>query len=164
MHIQPLTSEHYGEVAQIYADGQATGIATFETTVPTWEAFDAKFLTKGRLVGLDTDRVVAWCALTAVSKRSVYQGVAETTLYVAKDCRSKGYGRLLLDYLVEDSERNGFWTLQARIFPQNTASIKLHEKCGFRIVGVREKIGQRNGIWYDNVEMERRSKILFYNQ
>jgi len=162
MKVLPLLKKHYPEVAEIYSNGQATGIATFETTVPSWKIFDAKFLLEGRFVGIENDQVVAWCALTSVSKREVYKGVAETTIYVAKEAQHRGIGHQLLSHLVQASEEFGFWTLQARIFPQNIASIKLHENCGFRIVGYREKIGQRHGIWYDNIEMERRSRKVHF--
>ena len=107
-------------------------------------------------------KVVAWCTLSAVSKRKVYEGVAEDTIYVASAHAGKGIGKFLLDHLVAESEKAGFWTLQAGIFTQNKASIALHEKCGFRIIGTRKKIGQRNGKWYDNVLMERRSKKVNY--
>lgn len=163
MKIIPLISDHYPGVARIYEDGQATGIATFETSVPSWKAFNSKFLQQGRYVALIDEDMVAWCALSAVSKRQVYRGVAETTLYVDKNSRGKGIGTLLLNYLISESEKMGLWTLQARIFRQNKASIRLYEKCGFRKVGIREKIAQRNGIWYDNVEMERRSSKLYFH-
>ena len=162
MKIIPLIRNHYPDVARIYEDGQATGIATFETSVPNWSTFNSKFLQDGRYVALINDNVVAWCALTAVSKRQVYSGVAETTLYVNENARGKGYGTLLLKHLISESEKMGFWTLQAQIFKENMASIRLYQKCRFRIVGVREKIGQRNGIWHDNVLLERRSEKIHF--
>lgn len=160
MKIVPLQETHYPEVARIYEEGLATGIATFETQVPSWEEWDLKFLAPCRYVMLDNDEVVAWCALSAVSKREVYQGVAEDTIYVAASHQGKGIGRTLLTHLVKESEKEGFWTLQAGIFSENIPSIRLHEDCGFRILGTREKIAQRDGKWYDNVIMERRSKHI----
>lgn len=162
MEILPLRATHFPEVSRIYAEGLATGFATFETQVPDWETWNDKFLPSCRFVALDEGKVLAWCALSHVSKRHVYRGVAENTIYVSEAARGKGIGRTLLEHLVRESENAGFWTLQAGIFPQNEASIQLHRKCGFRIIGKREKIGQRGGIWYDNVLLERRSKKINY--
>lgn len=139
-------------------DGMSTGIATFETVVPSWEEWNDKFIQPCRFVGLVENQVVAWCALSMVSKRQVYKGVAEDTIYIAKEFQGKGFGRLLLKHLIVASEQVGFWTLQAGIFAENLSSIQLHKNCGFRVVGIREKIAQRDGIWYDNVLMERRKK------
>jgi arsenate reductase len=160
MKICPLQKEHYPEVSKIYADGLATGVASFETAVPSWEEWNAKFLKACRFVVLLENKVIAWCALSAISNREVYKGVAEDTVYVASNMKGKGIGKILLQHLVVDSEKLGFWTLQAGIFPQNKSSIAIHEQCGFRILGKREKIAQRDGKWYDNVIMERRSKHL----
>lgn len=162
VRIIPLQKEHFPRVAEIYEEGLATGIATFETEIPSWEIWQAKFLAEGRWVALYDGIVAAWCALSAVSTRYVYRGVAETTLYVGEKYRGKGIGKMLLLALISDSERLGFWTLLARIFPQNKPSIQLHEACGFTIVGKKEKIASRNGIWYDNLEFERRSKLVNY--
>ena len=162
MEIIPLTEKHYPQVARIYQQGLATGVATFETEVPSWEQWNEKFLQVCRYVMVEADEVVAWCALSATSKRVVYRGVAEDTIYVAAAHQGKGVGNQLLTYLVGQSEAAGFWTLQAGIFPQNKASIALHKQCGFRILGIREKVAQRNGVWQDNVIMERRSKIVNY--
>jgi arsenate reductase len=158
MKITPLLKKHFEQVAAIYADGIKTGIATFETEVPLWDDWNLKFLTACRYVVLEENKVIAWCALSAVSNRAVYQGVAESTIYVAQTHWGKGIGKMLLRHLTSKSETHGFWTLQARIFPDNTSSIELHKQCGYRIVGVREKIAKRDEKWYDNVLMERRIK------
>ena len=160
MQIIPLQKEHFPEVAQIYAEGIQTGIATFETEVPTWDQWDKKMLPQCRFALILDEEVAAWCSLSSVSKRAVYQGVAENTIYVAAKFQNQGLGKKLLSHLVTASEQAGFWTLQAGIFPQNTASISLHEQCGFRIIGIREKIAQRDGLWHNNVLMERRSNKL----
>ena len=157
--IQLLKKEHYPQVSKIYAQGLGTGIATFETEVPIWEEWDKKFLKKCRFIVLIGIEVVAWCALNKVSNRSVYRGVAEDTIYVAQQHRGKGIGKFLLKYLVSESEKEGFWSLQAAIFPQNEASIHLHLDCGFRTVGTREQIAQRDGKWFDNTLLERRTSI-----
>lgn len=162
MKILPLTQEHYSEVARIYTEGLATGVASFETRVPDWETWNAKFLPVCRYVAIENEQILAWCALSAVSKREVYKGVAEDTIYVSENAQGKGVGKKLLNYLIHESEKEGFWTLQAGIFSQNTASIELHKKCGFRIIGTREKVAQRDGNWHDNVLMERRSKKVNY--
>jgi L-amino acid N-acyltransferase YncA len=159
MMIQLLKKEHYSQVAKIYSQGLETGIATFETEVPTWEEWDKKFSKKCRFIALIRSEVVAWCALNPVSNRTVYCGVAEDTIYVGHQHRGKGIGKLLLKYLVSKSEKEGFWCLQAAIFPQNEASIQLHIDCGFRTVGMREKIAQRDGKWFDNILLERRVSI-----
>ena len=160
MKVELLKEKNYEEVARIYSEGISTGFATFETFAPSWTQFNEKFLKVCRYVLVDQDRILAWCALSAVSKRAVYSGVAEDTIYVDPRYQGKGLGQLLLAHLINESEHNGFWSLQAGIFPDNIASIKLHENCGFRIVGIREKIAQREGKWYDNVIMERRSIIV----
>lgn len=157
MEIVPLQKEHFTEVSEIYAEGLATGFASFETVVPTWEQWNEKFLPVCRYVALTNAQVMAWCALSAVSKRQVYKGVAEDTIYVTSNHQGKGIGKILLNHLVAESEKEGFWTLQSGIFSENIASIELHKNCGFRILGIREKIGERDGKWYDNVLMERRS-------
>lgn len=148
----------YLACAKIYQEGLDTGIATFETEVPSWRIWDAKFLKKCRFIAESEGRVLGWIALTPFSSREVYSGVAEVTLYVTSKARGKGVGRSLLEYLNVQSEKAGFWTLQAKIFPQNEASLDLFGSSGFRKVGVREKLGMRDGVWYDNVLMERRIK------
>ena len=157
MEIVPLQKEHYKSVSEIYTEGLATGFASFEAVVPTWEQWNEKFLPVCRYVVLINAQVVAWCALSAVSKRQVYKGVAEDTIYTSSNHQGKGIGRALLKHLVSESEKEGFWTLQSGIFSENIASIELHKNCGFRILGIREKIAPRDGKWYDNVLMERRS-------
>lgn len=162
IQIIPFNKDHYTRVAEIYSEGLATGISTFETKVPSWDEWNEKFLTQGRLVAVIDEKIAAWCTLGAVSKREVYRGVAEITIYVGREFRGKGIGKQLLLALIEESEKLGFWTLQARIFPQNNASIQLHKACGFRMMGRKEKIGARNGLWFDNVELERRSEKIQY--
>lgn len=156
--IRIFEEKDWTSVSEIYAQGIATGIATFETKVPSYDVWNEKFIKTCRLVAVDGNQVVGFAVLSQVSKREVYKGVAEVTIYISESQRGKGIGRQLLDALVIESENEEFWTLQAGIFSLNHASIELHKKCGFRIVGLREKIGKRNGIWYDNVLMERRSK------
>lgn len=158
--VRSLIPSDFLKVASIYKAGIATGMATFETKVPSWDAWDNKYIDTCRIVAEVEGQVVGFAVLSQVSQREVYSGVAEVSVYVAEALRGKGVGKLLLRQLVSMSETNGYWTLQAGIFPKNLSSIKLHEACGFRILGVREKIGQSHGIWYDNVLMERRSKII----
>lgn len=158
IQIRSFQKEDYSACAKIYKVGMDTGIATFETKVPDWEKWNTKFLSQCRFVAEANLSIIGWCALSPFSTREVYKGVAEVTIYIAEKAQKKGIGKLLLQHLVKESEILGFWTLQARIFTENTASIVLHEKCGFRKVGIREKLGQRDGIWYDNILLERRSK------
>ncbi|MEP0263199.1 N-acetyltransferase family protein [Dokdonia sp.] len=159
IQIRLFRKEDYSACAKIYKTGMDTGIATFETKVPDWETWDAKFLASCRFVVEDDNEIIGWCALSPFSTREVYRGVAEVTIYIAVKAQQKGIGKRLLQHLITESETSGFWTLQARIFTENIASIVLHEKCGFGKVGIREKLGQREGVWYDNVLLERRSKI-----
>ena len=156
--IRSLINTDWNSISKIYADGIETGIATFETVVPNWETWSDKHIESCRIVAIKNNDVVGFAVLSLVSNRHVYKGVAEVTVYVYENCKNKGLGSILLKALINESEQNGFWTLQAGIFSENKASIALHKKCGFRIVGVREKIGQRNGKWYDNQLLERRSK------
>mgnify|MGYP003685484259 CR=1 FL=1 len=162
MKIIPLQKEHYAEVSAIYFEGLSTGIASFETEVPSWEFWNQKFLPICRFVAIVNETVAGWCALSIISKREVYSGVAENTVYVSPTYRGKGIGKLLLSHLISESEKASIWTLQASIFPQNETSIKLHEQCGFSRVGIRQQIAQRDGIWHDNVLLERRSKKVNY--
>jgi phosphinothricin acetyltransferase len=147
-------------VRAIYCEGIATGNATFETDAPAWEAWDRGHLRACRLVAKIDGRVVGWAALSPVSGRCVYAGVAEVSIYVSASARGQGIGRALLAALVEASERAGLWTLQAGIFPENAASLALHRAHGFRKVGRRERIGQINGVWRDVALMERRSQVV----
>jgi L-amino acid N-acyltransferase YncA len=145
------------EVRAIYLEGIATGHATFEMAAPEWEAWDKGHLRACRFVARDREGVAGWAALTPVSGRCVYAGVAEVSTYVSERARGRGVGTALLRALIEASEQNGIWTLQAGIFPENTASVKLHEATGFRIVGRRERLGAMNGKWRDVLLLERRS-------
>jgi len=159
--IAPMTAADGAAVLAIYAAGMATGHATFQTEVPAWEEWDAAHLLTPRLVARDrTGVLVGWCALSPVSRRAVYAGVAEESVYVDATARGRGVGRALLEAMVRASEEAGIWTLQTGIFPENEASLALHEACGFRVVGVRERIGRHmgpSGRWRDVVFMERRS-------
>jgi phosphinothricin acetyltransferase len=153
-----LTAADWPAVREIYREGIATGNATFETEPPEWPQWDAKHLPHSRLVARTGGGVVGWAALSPVSARPVYRGVAEVSLYVAEAARGQGVGRTLLAALVAESARHGIWTLQAGIFPENAASIALHRRAGFRVVGTRERIGQMaDGRWRDTVLVERRA-------
>lgn len=160
MQIIPLTVEHWPQVKAIYESGIATGNATFQTAAPGWEEWNKTHTANCRLVAVEEHRVLGWAALTPVSGRCVYAGVAEVSVYVAEEARGKGIGQLLLQALIDESEKQQYWTLQAGIFPENTASIRLHERLGFRQVGYREKIGRMNGRWRDTLLLERRSKMV----
>jgi L-amino acid N-acyltransferase YncA len=157
VEIEPLCPHHWPAVRAIYQAGIATGNATFETAVPTWEAWDAAHLPDHRLVARDDGRVLAWAALAPVSDRCAYAGVAEGSIYVAPGAQGRGVGRQLLDALVASAERAGIWTVQTGIFPENRASVRLHQACGFRVVGVRERLGRLEGRWRDVLLLERRS-------
>lgn len=157
MIISPLTQEHYPDVKKIYEQGLATGNSTFQTSAPDWSEWDQSHISNCRIVGIENDQVIGWAALTPVSGRCVYAGVAEVSVYVDEKFRGKGYGTTLLDALIRESEKNNLWTLQAGIFPENVSSIKIHEALGFRQVGYREKIGQLKGVWRNTVLLERRS-------
>jgi L-amino acid N-acyltransferase YncA len=152
-----MTPDDWPAVRAIYEEGIATGHATFQTSAPSWDEWNADHLTKCRLVAEEDGAIVGWAALTKVSGRCVYAGVAEISVYVSSSSRGRGVGRRLLSELVAQSEQNGLWTLQAGIFPENTASVAIHERCGFRIVGRRERLGQMNGVWRDVLLLERRS-------
>jgi L-amino acid N-acyltransferase YncA len=155
--IRDLRSEHWPEVAAIFEAGIRTGDATFETEAPSWEEWDRAHLEGQRLVAIADDRVVGWAVLSGVSERCCYAGVAECSVYVAPDAQGLGVGRALLEALIARAEDAGIWTVQAGIFPENTASLALHERCGFRVVGLRERLGQLHGVWRDVVLLERRS-------
>jgi L-amino acid N-acyltransferase YncA len=158
--IRQMVDEDWQRVREIYLEGISTGNATFETSAPTWEAWNAGHLPFGRLVAQAGDRnVYGWAALSPVSDRCVYAGVAEVSVYVAALARGMGVGRQLLSALIEHSEANGIWTLQAGMFPENVATIALHRSCGFREVGRRERIGKLN-TWRDTLLMERRSACV----
>jgi len=157
--IEQMKATDWGQVRSIYLEGIAAGNSTFETEAPSWQKWDEGHLQIARLVVRDGDKVLGWAALSPVSKRSVYRGVAEVTVYVTESARGQGIGRALLKALIKESETNGIWTLQASIFPENVASIKLHLACGFREVGRRERIAMLNGVWRDTLLFERRNKI-----
>lgn len=157
--IETMTAGHWEGVRAIYREGLATGEASFRTEVPEWEFWDASHLQCCRLVALEGEAVEGWAALSPVSARKVYEGVAEVSVYVGAAFRGKGLGRSLLSALVAESEANGIWTLQAVIFPENVASVELHNACGFREVGRRERIGRaKDGRWRDTLLLERRSR------
>ena len=155
--IRPLLAPDWPAVRAIYLEGIATGNATFETAAPEWERWDASHRQDCRSVAFDHSGVIGFAALSPVSARAVYAGVAEVSVYVAERSRGKGVGATLLRELVVASEAAGVWTMQAGIFPENTASLALHERFGFRVIGRRERIGRRDGRWRDVVLMERRS-------
>jgi L-amino acid N-acyltransferase YncA len=158
MYIEPMQPGDWPAVCAIYAEGIATGNATFETQVPEWDVWDANHLPHCRLVACEADCIVGWAALSPVSRRAVYAGVAEVSVYVAETARGRGVGKALLQTLVEAADEAGIWTLQGSIFPENIASLALHQACGFRIVGHHERIGQMNGVWRDTILVERRSQ------
>lgn len=161
LQLQALTAAHWPPVRAIYEQGIATGNATFETQAPTWEAWDKGHLAHSRLVALAPDgTVLGWAALSPVSGRCVYGGVAELSIYIAAEARGQGVGRQLLQALIQESEVNGIWTLQAGTFEENAASIGLHTQAGFRIIGHRERIGQHHGVWRNTVQLERRSPTV----
>jgi phosphinothricin acetyltransferase len=152
-----MAAGDWEQVRRIYLEGLATGQATFETEAPSWQQWDAGHLHFARLVASGDNLVRGWAALSPVSRRAVYSGVAEVSIYVLLEWCGQGVGRLLLEQLIAASEENGVWTLQASIFPENEASIALHQACGFREVGKRERIGRLNGVWRNTVLLERRS-------
>jgi L-amino acid N-acyltransferase YncA len=160
VQILPLLPEHWVAVKAIYESGLATGNASFQTSAPSWEEWEGAHLKHSRLVAIQDGLVRGWVALTPVSGRCVYAGVAEVSVYVDPESRGQGLGEQLLQALIAESEKNGIWTLQAGIFPENIPSLHIHEKTGFRIICIREKIGQMNGIWRDTVLLERRSKTV----
>ena len=151
-----MRADDWPAVRAIYLAGIASGNATFETAAPPWEEWDAKHLPRPRLVFRDEGRAGGWAPLGRVSARACYAGVAEVSVYVGDDFRGRGIGSTLLEELVARSENEGIWTLQASIFPENDASLQMHLRHGFRIVGRRERIGQMNGIWRDTLLLERR--------
>jgi L-amino acid N-acyltransferase YncA len=160
VELRPLEPEDWPAVAEIYWDGMRDGLATFETEVPAWESWDTAHLREHRLVAELLGEVVGWAALSPASKRRCYSGVAENTVYVARDARGLGIGRTLLEALIAGAEAAGIWTIQTSIFPENRASLVLHERCGFRVVGRRDRIAKRDGVWRDTVFLERRSEVI----
>jgi L-amino acid N-acyltransferase YncA len=160
MKIAQLLKQHYPAVVEIYKQGIQTGNATFQSDVPSWEEWDKNHLAHSRIVALEDDGVVGWAALTPISGRCVYAGVAEVSVYVADGYKGKGIGKQLLRTLIVESEKNNIWTLQAGIFPENGSSVAIHEASGFRKVGYRERIGQMQGQWRDTILLERRSPVV----
>ena len=160
MELRDLRPDDWPEVARIFEEGIRTGNATFETELPSWEAWDAAHLLEHRLVAERHGRVVGWIALAPVSSRCCYAGVAEVSAYVAEEARGHGAGTALLAKLIESSERAGLWTLETGVFPENEPSLSLLERFGFRVVGTRERIGQMHGMWRDVVFLERRSEVV----
>jgi L-amino acid N-acyltransferase YncA len=158
--IRTLTEDDWPAVAAIYEEGIATRLATFETAAPAWPEWDRTHLGAPRLVADEAGEVLGWAALSPVSERCVYAGVAEVSVYVAERARGRGIGRALLERLARHAESAGLWTLQAGIFPENRASLALHHGCGFRTVGIRERIGKLDGAWRDVVLLERRSEVI----
>ncbi|URN18932.1 MULTISPECIES: GNAT family N-acetyltransferase [Streptomyces] len=159
--IVPLAPEHAGQVLAIYQAGIDEGNATFETVAPTWEAFDAAKLPEHRFAALDeSGAVLGWVAASRVSDRCAYAGVVEHSVYVHPAARGRGVASALLKALVDSTERAGIWTIQSGIFPENTASLAVHQRAGFRVIGTRERIGRHHGVWRDVVLVERRSPAI----
>ncbi|OHR73698.1 phosphinothricin acetyltransferase [Bacillus sp. HMSC76G11] len=158
--IEKMMDNDWEKVKSIYLQGIATGNATFETDAPSWGRWDESHSKTCRLVAKGENEVLGWTALSPVSGRCVYAGVADISIYISPTFKGQGIGTSLLRSIVELSEKEGFWTLQAGIFPENTSSLKLHKNAGFREIGIRERIGKMNGVWRDVVSLERRSKIL----
>jgi len=157
MNIESLTEKHWPEVKAIYLSGVATGNANFSFAEPEWTSWDKAHVKSCRLVAVENGAVLGWASLTAIHDQCVFAGVAEVSIYIAEKARGKGIGKKLLRTLIGESEQNNFWTLEARIFPENVASVKIHEENGFRIIGSRERIGKLNGVWRDTLLLERRS-------
>lgn len=155
--IRPLKATDWLRVREIYEEGIATGHATFETEPPSWDSWDEKHVRVCRLVAVEGGEVLGWAALWPASDRCVYGGVAEVSVYVSTRAHGRGLGTRLLQELVDASEKEGFWTLQAGIFPENKSSVRIHEKCGFRVLGTRERLGKMGDTWRDVLLMERRS-------
>jgi L-amino acid N-acyltransferase YncA len=160
VELRPLRPADWNEVAEIYWDGMRDGLATFQTEVPSWADWDAAHLPGHRLVADLLGEVVGWAALSPASRRRCYDGVVENSIYVARGARGLGIGSALLAALVAGAEAAGIWTIQTSIFPENRASLALHERCGFRVVGTRERIAKRDGVWRDTVFLERRSGVV----
>ena len=158
--IRAMTEKDWPRVRDIYLEGIATGNATFETEAPEWQQWDMRHVSSCRLAAVLDHQTCGWAALSAVSARRVYSGIAEVSVYVAAAARGRGVGKALLTALIHESEQHGLWTLQAGIFPENVESIALHQRLGFRRVGVRERLGKLGGRWRDVVLMERRSRIV----
>jgi L-amino acid N-acyltransferase YncA len=157
--IQPMLAAQSSQILEIYRHGIESGMATFETEVPEWNDFETKYLTHSRIVAIVNEKLAGWAALSPVSSRACYNGVAEVSVYVHGNFQRQGIGRELLISLITESEKNGIWSLLSVIHEENRASIHLHEQCGFRFIGYREKIAMLDGIWRTTVMMEKRSRI-----
>jgi L-amino acid N-acyltransferase YncA len=160
VELRAFTPDDWTAVAEIYWDGMRDGLATFETEVPSWEVWDRAHLARHRLVAELFGEIVGWAALSRPSARRCYRGVAENSVYVARSSQGRGIGRALLEALIAGAEEAGIWTIQTSIFPENRPSLALHERCGFRVVGTRERIAKRDGVWRDTVLLERRSGVV----
>jgi L-amino acid N-acyltransferase YncA len=160
MELRDLRSDDWPEVARIFEQGIRTGVATFETEVPSWEAWDAAHMPEHRFVAERGGLVVGWIALAPVSSRCCYAGVAEVSAYVGEEARGEGVGTALLIRVIESSERGGIWTLETGVFPENEPSLALLQRFGFRVVGTRERIGRMHGMWRDVIFLERRSEVV----
>ena len=158
--VNTFSADDWQQVHTIYLEGIATGQATFEVDAPTWEQFDANHLPECRLAARSQGQIIDWAALSPVSHRQVYKGVAEVSVYVAASHQGRGVGKALLEAVVAASERHGIWTLQGSTFPENTASLRMQEDCGFRVVGRRERIACHHGVWRDTLITERRSQVV----
>ncbi|MDG4758457.1 GNAT family N-acetyltransferase [Micromonospora sp. WMMD710] len=159
--VRPMATRDADRVLAIYQAGLDAGNASFEVTAPTWAAFDASRLTEHRFVAVEPDdTILGWIAVTPTSSRPVYAGVVEHSVYVGPAAQGRGVGRLLLDTLIVSTEAAGIWTIQSGIFPENTPSLALHERAGFRVIGVRERVGRHHGRWRDVVLLERRSPTV----
>ena len=160
VEIRALTRDDWPRVEAIYAEGIATGNATFETEPPSWDEFDSTRLPTHRFVAVDAGDVVGWIAVSPTSSRECYAGVVEHSVYVAEAARGRGIGRMLLEALVASTDAAGLWTIQTSVFPENEATLALHERVGFRLVGRRERIAQLDGSWRDTLLLERRSGLV----
>jgi len=158
--LRAMTAADWPAVSAIYAEGIATGFATFETKTPDYEAWNKAHMQSCRIVAVQKEKILGWAALSPVSSRCVYGGVAEVSVYIAKTSRGLGLGKQLMQTLIKESEAKGIWTLQSGVFPENEGSIELHKKVGFRYIGKRERIGQSNGVWKDNLLFEKRSQKI----
>ena len=158
LSVRDLRPDDWPEVAAIYRDGMRSGLATFETEVPSWDQWMTGHPL--RVVAELDETIVGWAAAGPTSSRWVYRGVYESSVYVARDRQGKGIGKELMERLITDSESAGIWTLQTSIFPENEASLKLHQALGFRVIGVRQRVGKRDGLWRGTVLLERRSEVV----
>ena len=157
MVIRSMAPSDWEHVSRIYLEGISTGFATFETQAPKYQDWDRAHTKECRLIAENEGEILGWAALSPVSSRCVYGGVGEVSVYISDKSRGKGVGKLLMQHLIEESEKAGYWTIQSGIFPENLASIKLHEKVGFPYIGKRERVGKIHGVWKDNLLFEKRS-------